>query len=147
MESVNNFFEKITMSYDNTKPLLLFDGVCNLCNAIVQFVIEKNKKENIQFASLQSETGQAILKKNGLATTDYDTLVLVENDTIYTQSTAALRLSRHFDGFYRCLYFFIIIPAPIRNLVYRFISKNRYRWFGKEESCWLPTPDLQKRFF
>ena len=70
------------MSYDNTKPLLLFDGVCNLCNAIVQFVIEKNKKENIQFASLQSETGQAILKKNGLATTDFDTIVWVENDTI-----------------------------------------------------------------
>ncbi|MGB1204589.1 MAG: thiol-disulfide oxidoreductase DCC family protein [Chitinophagales bacterium] len=134
------------MSFDNTKPLLLFDGVCNLCNASVQFVIKYNAKKNVQFSALQSETGQAILKKNGLTTTNFDTIVLLENDTIYTKSTAALRLCRHFDGFYRFLYIFIIVPTPIRNFVYSFISKNRYRWFGKEESCWLPTPDLQKRF-
>ena len=132
--------------FDNTKPLLLFDGVCNLCNATVQFVIEHNSKANIQFAALQSETGQEILKKNDLATADFDTIVLVENDQIYTKSTAALRLSRHFDGFYRFLYLFIIIPSPLRNVIYSFISKNRYHWLGKEEACWLPTPDLKKRF-
>jgi predicted DCC family thiol-disulfide oxidoreductase YuxK len=127
-------------------PIILFDGVCNLCNGAVQFIIERDKKQHFRFASLQSKTGQEYQQKAGLAIDKIDTILLVENGKIYQKSTAALRIARHLDGLWSILYIFIIVPPFIRNAVYDFIAKNRYKWFGKQDSCWMPTPDLKKLF-
>ena len=129
-----------------TPPIILFDGVCNLCNGAVQFIIERDKKQHFRFASLQSKIGQEYQQKAGLAIDKIDTILLVENGKIYQKSTAALRIARHLDGLWSVLYVFIIVPPFIRNAVYDFIAKNRYKWFGKQDSCWMPTPDLKKLF-
>ncbi len=127
-------------------PILLFDGVCNLCNHTVQFCIERDKNAQIKYASLQSDIGQNLLKKYHLDTTSLSTVVLIENNKAYVQSDVPLRLSRIFGGFWRVLYSFVIIPKFIRDGIYDFISKNRYKWFGKQDSCWMPTPELKNRF-
>lgn len=126
--------------------VILFDGVCNLCNSMVQFVIKKDSKKLFQFASLQSAYGQQILQKFKLPTTVLNSFVLLEDGKIYTKSTAALRVAKQLKGLWPLLYGFIIVPTFIRNGVYDFIAKNRYKWFGKQETCWLPTPDLRDRF-
>lgn len=127
-------------------PVVLFDGVCNLCNSSVQFIIRKDKKKQFYFASLQGETGQALLKKFNLSTNHFNSFVLVENDKIYTKSTAVLKLLKLLGGWWKLLYAFIIVPPFIRNALYSFIAVNRYRWFGKRESCMLPAPELKSRF-
>ncbi|MCP4522508.1 MAG: thiol-disulfide oxidoreductase DCC family protein [Cytophagales bacterium] len=127
--------------------ILLFDGVCNLCNRSVQFIIERDKKEKFIFASLQSDKGQELLKKFGLPTQNFDSFVLIEEDKFYQKSTASLRVFSEFGGLWVLLKVLLIIPAFIRNPFYSIIANNRYKWFGKQESCWLPTPELQKRFF
>ncbi len=133
-------------------PIILFDGVCNLCNASVQFIIERDPTAIFQFASLQSEAGQAILAKNALNAalnndaSAEDSVILVENGHIYDRSTAALRIARRLSGGIKFLYVFILIPRPIRDFVYKIIAKNRYRWFGKQDACWMPTKELKARF-
>lgn len=129
----------------NDKSVILFDGVCNLCNGFVQFVIRRDKKNRFLFASLQSDEANELLK-DLVSGKDLKTVVLIENDTIYTRSTAALRICRGLPGGWPLLYGFIIIPAFIRNAVYNFISRNRYRWFGKKDHCMIPAPELQKKF-
>ena len=128
------------------KRIVLFDGVCNLCNAAVQFIIDRDKEGKYVFTSLQSPTGNALLEKFGLSTTDFDTFVLIDNNSAFTKSTAALKVARQLDGLWKLTYIFIIVPAFIRDAVYGFIAKNRYRWFGKEENCRIPTPELKQRF-
>jgi predicted DCC family thiol-disulfide oxidoreductase YuxK len=130
----------------DTGPVILFDGVCNLCNSAVQFVIRHDKNKVFRFASLQSEAGQSMLAKYDLPANDFNSFVLVQNDRAYTSSTAALLTAKQLSGPVKLLYGFIIIPAFIRNAVYRLIANNRYRWFGKKESCMIPTPDLRSRF-
>lgn len=127
-------------------PIILFDGVCNLCNGSVQFVLKRDRGGYFKYASLQSESGQELLKKYGLPTDDYNSFVLVEGERVYTQSTAALRVARKLDGAWKILYGFIIIPAFIRDAVYGLIARNRYRIFGKRESCMLPQPEWKSRF-
>jgi predicted DCC family thiol-disulfide oxidoreductase YuxK len=127
-------------------PIILFDGVCNLCNGAVQFVIERDKNQRFRFASLQSKTGQEYQQKAGLSLDRIDTILLVENGQIYQKSTAALRIARHLNALWSIMYIFIIVPVFIRDGVYDFIAKNRYRWFGKQDSCWMPTPDLKSLF-
>ena len=127
-------------------PIILFDGVCNLCNGAVQFVIERDKNQRFRFASLQSKTGQEYQQKAGLSLDRIDTILLVENGKIYQKSTAALRIARHLNALWSIMYIFIIVPVFIRDGVYDFIAKNRYRWFGKQDSCWMPTPDLKSLF-
>jgi predicted DCC family thiol-disulfide oxidoreductase YuxK len=133
-------------------PIILFDGVCNLCNASVQFIIERDPTAIFHFASLQSASGQAILAENALNATlqndasAEDSVILVENGKIYDRSTAALRIARQLSGGVKLLYVFIVIPRPIRDFVYKFIAKNRYRWFGKQDACWMPTKELKARF-
>lgn len=127
-------------------PIILFDGVCNLCNGAVQFIIERDKKQHFRFASLQSEIGKKYQVKAGLSTDTVDTILLVENGKIYQKSTAGLRIAKQLNGWWFLMYGFIIVPAFIRNAVYDFIARNRYRWFGEQESCWLPTPDLKALF-
>ncbi|WP_460977378.1 thiol-disulfide oxidoreductase DCC family protein [Spirosoma knui] len=129
-----------------TQPLLLFDGVCNLCNAAVTFVIERDPKAYFRFASLQSDLGQNVLHTLGRSTARFDSFVVWENGRFYEQSTAALRVARQLSGAWPLLYGFIIIPKPIRDALYSFIARNRYRWFGKRDACLLPNPALKSRF-
>ncbi len=129
-----------------TRKIILFDGICNLCNQSVQFVIEHDKKNQFQFASLQSDFGQNFLKENNLDATQFDSVVFIEDDKFYTKSSAALKISKYLDGITSLLTIFMIVPKPLRDVVYSFIAKNRYRWFGKQESCWLPSPELKAKF-
>jgi predicted DCC family thiol-disulfide oxidoreductase YuxK len=127
-------------------PIVLFDGVCNLCNRSVQFLLKRDRRKQFLFASLQGKTGQEILKKFSLPANDFNSFILIEGDELYTRSTAVLRILRKLGGAWALLYVFIIIPPFIRNPVYNFIARNRYKWFGKKEECWVPTPELKQRF-
>jgi predicted DCC family thiol-disulfide oxidoreductase YuxK len=131
---------------EDNKSLLLFDGVCNLCNSSVQFILLRDKKDRFRFASLQSDYGQNLLREHNLPTESFNSLVLVENGKVYQKSTAALRIARKLKGLWPLLFAFIIIPPFIRNFVYDIIAKNRYRWFGKKEECMLPRPEWKQKF-
>ena len=131
---------------NNESPVILFDGVCNLCNTAVQFVIERDPTAIFRFAALQSDFGQEILAKNALITEGGDTMILVEKGQVYDRSTAALRIAKRLSGGIKFLSVFLIVPKPIRDFVYKIIARNRYRWFGKQETCWLPTKELKARF-
>lgn len=128
------------------KAVILFDGVCNLCNKSVQFIIKRDKKDIFRFTSLQSETGQSLLERHELPTKELSSFVLVEDGKVYTRSTGALRVARKLSGAWPLLYAFIIVPSFIRDAVYNFIGTNRYKWFGKQESCWLPSPAYKNKF-
>lgn len=129
------------------KSLVLFDGVCNLCNASVQFLIRRDPRgEKFQFASLQSAKAQEVLAQAHYPAGQLNTVLLVEGGKVYGRSTAALRLARKLPGLWPLLYGFIIVPPFIRDAVYNFIARNRYRWFGRQESCMIPTPELRNRF-
>ncbi|WHY88761.1 thiol-disulfide oxidoreductase DCC family protein [Neobacillus novalis] len=125
--------------------IILFDGVCNLCNSSVQFILKRDPNSTFKFASLQGETGQALLKKYGL-NTDSNSFVFIENEKIHLKSTAALRVCRKLTGAWRLLAALLIIPGFIRDPFYGIIAKNRYRWFGKKDSCMLPKPEWKNRF-
>lgn len=127
-------------------PVLLFDGVCNLCSGTVQFVIERDPDAKVRFASLQSEFAEQRFQELNIPNDYLDSIVLLEDDRVYFKSTAALRLARHMRGLWPILGIFRIVPAPLRDLVYDWIARNRYRWFGKKEVCWIPTPELRSRF-
>ena len=134
------------MNTDINSPILLFDGVCNLCNASVQWVIRRDPKGIFRFAPLQSETGQSLLRQSGLSSEHFDTVVLVDGDRIFTRSDAALEIARRIGGVWSLLAVFRRVPRPIRNAVYDWISRHRYRWFGKTEACMIPRPEWKKRF-
>ena len=127
-------------------PLVLFDGVCNLCSGSVQFIIKRDPQMRFRFASLQSPTGQQLLKKFNLSHTAMHSIVLVTNNHYAERSDAALEIARHLSGGWPLFYFFKIIPRFIRDAVYNLIARNRYRFFGKKDACWIPTPDLKSRF-
>lgn len=126
-------------------PVILFDGECNFCDSSVQFIIKNDPQGLFHFASLQSDTGQELLNKHNVPS-DIDSMILIEGDKVYYKSAAALRICRHLRGAWKLLYTFIIVPRPIRNAAYDFIAKNRYKWFGKKESCMLPSPSVRARF-
>lgn len=129
------------------EAIVLFDGVCMMCSSIVRFVYERDPHARLRFAPLQSDAGQALLRRFGLATDSMDTFVLVEGDRFYTRSTAALRLLRRLRGPWPLLYAGIAVPRPLRDAVYAFVAKRRYRWFGRSDACMMPTtPDLRRRF-
>ncbi len=127
------------------KMIVLFDGVCNLCNSSVQFIIKHDSKKRFVFASLQSDISKALLsefkEKN-----DLNSIILIEKDHIYKESTAILRIAKHLNNGLPLLYFFIIIPPFIRDFIYRFIAKNRYKWFGRKDQCMIPSEELKNRF-
>ncbi|KGR79232.1 thiol-disulfide oxidoreductase DCC family protein [Ureibacillus manganicus] len=127
------------------KRIILFDGECNFCDSSVQLIIKRDPKYTFHFASLQSDVGKNLLNLHH-APINIDSFVLIDGDHCYFESTAALRVCKYLKGAYKLLYFFIIIPKPIRNYVYRYIAKNRYKWFGKKESCMLPLPKDRERF-
>ena len=126
--------------------IVLFDGVCNFCNAAVNWVIERDKAEYFKFAALQSEIGQELTAKHGIDTAETDSIVLVEDEKVYTYSTAALRIARKLNGIWSWTYSFIIIPKPVRDLFYKLFAKYRYKLFGKQDACMMPTPEIRARF-
>lgn len=128
-----------------SKLIVLFDGVCNLCNNTVQFIIRRDPNAHFQFASLQSPQAQKFLAGRHLQSY-MESILLVEDSKIYTASAAALRIARHLSGFWPLFYIFIIVPRPIRDWVYSIIARNRYRWFGRRDECMVPTPNLRGRF-
>jgi len=127
---------------------ILFDGQCNLCNQSVDFVIRNNAAGNLRFSPLSSETGRRLLREYGVTTPPerFDSVVFIWQGKIYTHSDAALQIARHLDGCWPVMGAFLILPRGARDVVYRFIARNRYRWFGKTEACRLPTPELMSRF-
>ncbi|SHG22175.1 thiol-disulfide oxidoreductase DCC family protein [Pedobacter caeni] len=134
------------MNEDRTHGLIFFDGVCNLCNHSVQFAIKRDHKDYFRFGALQSEIAKEKLAGFNFKAEDLKTIILLENGKIYLRSTAALRIARRLSGGWPILYGFIIIPAFIRDFIYQLISKNRYRIWGKRESCMVPSPELKKKF-
>jgi predicted DCC family thiol-disulfide oxidoreductase YuxK len=128
------------------KTILLFDGYCNLCHSSVQFVLKHEKNKDIYFTSLQSDIGISILNYYSIDPTKIDSLVLIEKNKAYTKSSAALRVLSYLKGIYPFGKGLLIIPVFIRNFVYDFIAKNRYKWYGKMDSCLIPDENLAKRF-
>lgn len=126
--------------------IILFDGVCNLCNSSVQWIIKNDPDGIFKFASMQSEAGQRLLRKFNLPTDDYHSFILIEGDKYYSKSDAALRVAKRLDGIPSSLYAFMIMPKPVRDFLYNRIAKNRYSWFGKKDECMIPTPELESRF-
>ncbi len=126
--------------------IILFDGVCNLCNSGVQFIIKKDKKNLFKFAPLQSEHGQEILEKHQISTKNMDSFVYAYKGRAFTKSTAALKIAKELKRGWQLFYVFIVIPAFLRNFVYDLVAKNRYKWFGKKDSCMIPTPELKAKF-
>jgi predicted DCC family thiol-disulfide oxidoreductase YuxK len=134
------------MNDSQDHPVILFDGVCNLCNSSVQFIIRHDPQHIFRFASLQSSFGQKILSKYDLPLNNYNSFILFVDSKIYTGSTAALLVAKKLSGIVKCIYVFMIVPKFIRDGVYNIIAKNRYKWFGKKNECWIPTPDLKSLF-
>ena len=129
------------------KKIVLFDGVCNLCDSAVQFIIKHDKKDNFRFASLQSETGKKLVEERGLDPEEIDSIILiVPGVAYYRKSTAALEISRDLSGGYSLLKNFLVIPSNLRDGIYDYVAKNRYKWYGKKEHCMIPTPDLKSKF-
>jgi len=129
------------------RSVIFFDGVCNLCNASVQFVIAHESADFFRFAALQSDYARNTLTKFNLKATDSNSVVLLENGLLYTKSSAALRIARRLNGLWPLLYSLIIVPKFLRDWVYNTIAKNRYKWWGRQETCWVPTPKLKTKFY
>ena len=133
-------FDKLSLN-----KIVLFDGVCNFCESSVQFIIKHDKSNSLKFASLQSNLGQELLTKYNMPK-ELEGVVFIENNKAYYKSAAALRIARYFGGFWRGLLIFGILPTFITDFGYDIIAKNRYKWFGKKESCMIPTPEVRSRF-
>ncbi|WP_026752855.1 thiol-disulfide oxidoreductase DCC family protein [Sediminibacter sp. Hel_I_10] len=131
----------------NNKKLILFDGVCNLCNAAIQYIIKHDTQNQFLFAPLQGETAKTIIDEFDVDTEKIDSILLYSKDKgLSMKSTAALQISKHLGFPRNVMSIFLIVPAFIRNWVYDYIAKNRYQWFGKKENCMIPTPELKAKF-
>lgn len=129
------------------KKIVLFDGVCNLCNGAIQRIIKHDKKDIFRFASLQSDFGKKLIEERGLDPEELDSIMLIEPGVAYyRKSTAALEISRDLSGGYSLLKNFLFLPENLRDGIYDFIASNRYKWFGKKEQCMIPTPELKSKF-
>ncbi|HKX85713.1 MAG TPA: DCC1-like thiol-disulfide oxidoreductase family protein [Flavobacterium sp.] len=131
----------------NNKKIILFDGVCNLCNTSVQYVIKHDKNDLYRFVALQSELGQKIIKHLGISQRNIDSILLYEpGRAYYYKSAAAIRIAGSLVGFVSLLSIFKYLPTRLSDVVYDYIAKNRYKWYGKKESCMIPTPELKAKF-
>lgn len=126
--------------------VILFDGVCNLCNGSVNFIIKRDRKDRFRFASIQSSEGDKIINQLGLSELSENSFILIESSKVFTKSTAALLIAKNLSGLWPILYIFTIIPKPIRDFVYGIVARNRYSWFGKRESCMIPTHEVKRKF-
>lgn len=128
------------------KAIVLFDGVCNLCSSSVQFILRHDSANRFLFGSLQGVAGQGWLQHFNLPVNDFHSFMLVENDRLYTRSSGILRMLKLLGNGWQLLYFFMVVPKFVRDGVYDFIARNRYRWFGKKEECWIPKPEWKEKF-
>jgi predicted DCC family thiol-disulfide oxidoreductase YuxK len=126
--------------------LVLFDGVCNLCNGAVQFIIKRDPKKKFRFASLQSEIARQHIMALSPTEPELYSIILIKKGRAYDRSAAVLEIARDLSGLWRALYVFKIIPAFLRDAVYGWIARNRYRFFGKKDECMIPSADLKARF-
>jgi len=131
---------------NGTINIVVFDGVCILCNKTVQWIIRNDSKSKFRFASLQSETGQLLLKEHGFSSDSFKSILYITDNSVYLKSTAVLHILRGLDGGFQILYSLIIIPRIFRDMVYDFIANRRYQWFGKRDSCIAPFPEYRDRF-
>jgi predicted DCC family thiol-disulfide oxidoreductase YuxK len=127
-------------------PLVLFDGVCNLCSRSVQTILRHDRQARFRFASLQSPLGEKLRDDLGIDREKVDSVILVEGGRWYKESDAALRIAHGLGGLWKAFGILRLVPRPLRDAAYRLIARNRYRWFGKTETCWVPTPELRERF-
>lgn len=129
------------------KKIILFDGVCNLCNGAVQFIIKHDKKDTFRFTALQSDLGKDICSYIGVDQTKIDSIILYNPGVAYYyKSSAAIEIAEELGGIYSLISIFKILPEKIRNYIYDYIAKNRYKWYGKKESCMIPTTELKDKF-
>lgn len=132
---------------EKDKKIILFDGVCNLCNGAIQFIIKRDKKDTFRYAALQSEIGVQLIKERAIDTTKVDSIILIEPGVAYfTKSDAALNIAKGFGGGWKLLSIFTWIPKSFRDVIYDLIARNRYKWFGRKDACMIPTPELQAKF-
>lgn len=134
------------MNNNKEYKIILFDGVCNLCNGAVTYIIKRDKKNVFKFAALQSEIGKELVSKFKIDTSKVDSIILIDGEKHYEKSSAALHIAKHLSGAYPLLFGFIIMSEFIRDSFYDYIAKNRYKWFGKKESCMIPTLELKSKF-
>ena len=127
-------------------PVILFDGVCNFCNSAVNFVLKRNEKANILFAPMQSLAGQELLKRYGLPLNEMRSFVLIDKGKAYQRSTASLKVCRYLRGLWPLCYGLIIVPRVIRDGIYDWVAKNRYKWFGVRDQCMVPSQEIKQRF-
>ncbi len=127
--------------------IILFDGVCNLCNTSVQFIIKHDKHDVFRFAALQSEVGQKLILERGIDISKVDSIIMIEPGVVYyTKSGAALEIAKHLKGYRTISNVINLIPSGLRNIVYDFVARNRYKWYGKRDQCMVPTPELKAKF-
>jgi len=132
---------------NSNKKIILFDGVCNLCNSSVQFAIKRDENDIFRYAAIQSETGEKLLVERNIDTNEIDSIILIEpNIAYYTKSTAALEIGKNLKGLRTISSILLWLPESFRNIVYDFIAANRYKWYGKKEACMIPTEELKSKF-
>ena len=139
--------DTIQGSDTNSHPVVLFDGVCKLCNGSVNFILRFDRKGRLKLALLQSDYGRSILKEHGKNPDMLDSMMLLEGDRLTVKSTAVIRISKYLGGAWPLCMVALIIPHFIRNFIYDIIAKNRYKWFGKYDTCRLPDPEFEDRFY
>ena len=135
------------MNLPQDKKIILFDGVCNLCDSSIQFIIKHDKKDIFRFVALQSEIGLEIINHIGIDTTKIDSILLYEpGKAYYYKAQAALKIAKELGGIYKAISWFSILPDFLTNAVYDYIARNRYKWYGKKDACMIPTPELKAKF-
>ena len=134
------------MTQEHNNPIVLFDGVCNLCNATVTFIIRRDRKKIFRFAPLQSPVGESIKVACGFSKDELESVILKVDGKVYKKSDAALQIAKRLDGLWPVFFIFYFIPSFLRDPIYDLVARYRYRWFGKRESCMIPDPDLRSRF-
>jgi predicted DCC family thiol-disulfide oxidoreductase YuxK len=130
----------------NDRAIILFDGVCNFCNGAINFLIQQDKKGIFYFAPLQSEAGQNLLQHYQLPKESFESFILIDNGEVYQKSTAVLKVFNKLPWYWKEVQLLRIVPPFLRNAIYDFIARNRYKWFGKKEKCMIPTPEVKRRF-
>lgn len=128
------------------KKIILFDGVCNLCNGAITFIIKRDKKDVFRYSPLQSTIGKQLAAKHYIDLDSVDSIILISDNKAVAKSTAALRIAKHLSGGWPLMVVFLVLPAFLRDWVYDFIARNRYKWFGKKDACMIPTPELKSKF-
>lgn len=127
-------------------PIVFFDGVCNFCNYWVNFSIKRDRKKKLKFAPLQGETAKKMFTQYNIENSDTESVIFIENGKAYKASAAALRIARNLGGGWKLFYGFMIVPKFIRDAVYKWIANNRYKWYGKKDTCMVPAPGVRERF-